>query len=112
MLHNDEVRGQLDQTKSRHQDVVMLLQDNLRRYVGLVSPAVAENFVKRMFTKKRLPGQNTIRGYTAIASYASPEILQLMVRLPFEVPGWFWRVQYSEFLKLSGIVAGSCVFVD
>jgi hypothetical protein len=80
----------------------MLLQDNLRRYVGLATPAVAENFVKRMFTKKRLPGYNTIRGYTAIANYVSPEILQLMVRLPFEVPGWFWRVQCLEFLKLSG----------
>jgi hypothetical protein len=82
----------------------MLLQDNLRRCVGLPTPAVAETFVKRMFTEKRLPGQNTIRGYTAIASYASPKSLQLMVRLPFEVPGWFWRVQYSEFLKLSGMV--------
>ena len=112
MLHNDEVRGQLDQTKSRHQDVAMLLQDKLRRYVGLATLTVAENFLRRMFTKKRLPGRDMVRGYTTIASSVSPEILHLMVRLPFEVPGWFWRVQYSEFLKLSGIVAGSCVFLD
>ena len=107
-LHNCEVRGQLDHTKPRNQDVTLLVQDNLKRYVGLATSAVAESFVRRMFSTQRLPGQKTIKGYIAIASYVSSEILERMVGLPFEVPCWFWR-EHCEFIKLSGTSYGICV---
>ena len=103
VLHNGEVREQLDQTKSRHQDVVMILQDQMRKHVGLASASTApENLVKRMFSKNRLPTRGMIKGYITFASFASPDILKQMVDFSFEVPAWFFRDLAVEFLKLSG----------
>ena len=45
MRHNGEVREQLDQTKARNQDAILILQYQMKRDVGLTEEAL-ENVVK------------------------------------------------------------------
>jgi hypothetical protein len=101
MRHNDEVREQLDQTKGRTQDVILILQYQMKRDVGLTEGAL-ENLVKRMYSKTRVPGVKIIKGLIVFARSAAPESLERMVDFPFEVPFWFFRELVYIFLKLSG----------
>ena len=113
MYQNDEARAQLDVWKTRNQDVVAVLQLKMRRHVGLprieaVPHQLLPAIVKSMFSHARVPGRDAIKGLIAFAKSATPQMLGLMVRFPFEVPGFFFR-ELASFLKLSGV--WSCWYI-
>jgi hypothetical protein len=112
MYQNDEVRAQLDVWKTRNQDAVAALQLKMRRHMDL--PRIAEvpdqllpAIVKSMFSHARKPGLIMIKGLIAFAKSATPQMLDLMVSFPFEVPGFFFR-EIASFSKLSGVVRLVC----
>ena len=109
MLHNSEVREEVDQTKPRNQDATLLLHDRIKRDVGrdggAAPPDVAlshDSIVKSMYSKTRLPGRDVRLGFVLFAVSTPREFLETMVAFPFEVPGWFFR-GVAEFLKLGGV---------
>ena len=102
MRHNDEVREQLNQTKGRNQDVILVLQDQMKRDVGLTKEAL-EHLVRSMYSKSRVPGNKVIKGFILCAVSVTRELLERMVDFPFEVPSWFFRELPVVFLKLSGV---------
>ena len=63
--------------------------------------------VKSMFSHARKPGLIMIKGLIAFAKSATPQMLDLMVSFPFEVPGFFFR-EIASFSKLSGVVRLVC----
>ncbi len=94
MYHNDEVRAQLDVWKTRNQDAVAALQLKMRRHVNLPRVAAVPDrllpaIVKSMFSHARMPGRITIKGLIDLAKLATPQLLDLMVSFPFEVPCFF-----------------------
>jgi hypothetical protein len=101
MRQNGEVREQLDQTKARNQDAILILQYQMKRDVGLTEEAL-ENVVKSMYAKSRVPGNKIIKGFIMFAKSAAREWLERMVDFPFEVPSWFFRELVPVFFKLSG----------
>jgi hypothetical protein len=102
VLQNGEVREQLNQTKSRHQDIILHVHDALRRYASHGEAPTAEDCVKCFF-KTKPPTAKIMAGYILIANNVSTHVLKKMVALPFEVPAWFFKCLAAEFLKLSGM---------
>ena len=103
LLHNDEVREELDQTKSRHQDAAKVFQDIMRTQAGSVDAAGGEALVKRMFSPQRVLARNLISGIINFAKNATSEILDLMISFPFEVPAFFFKKCVADFCRLSGL---------
>ena len=111
MYQNDEVRAQLDIWKTRHQDAVAVLQWKMRRHVELPRTAALTDQVltaiaKSVFSHARTPGRHIMKGLIAFAKSATPQLLDLMVSFPFEVPGYFFRDKLASFSKLSGVWSG------
>jgi hypothetical protein len=110
MYQNDELRAQLDLSKTRNQDAVTVLQSKIKRHLDLprfapVPDRLLPAIVMRMFSHARVPGRITIKGLIDFAKYATPHLLDLMVSFPFEVPGFFFR-ELPSFSKLSGVWSG------
>jgi hypothetical protein len=109
MYHNDELRAQLDVWKTRNQDAVAVLQLKMRRHADLTAAVVTDQLLtaiaKSVFSHARTPGRHIIKGLIAFAKSATPQMLDLMVSFPFEVPGFFFR-ELPSFSKLSGVCSG------
>ena len=110
MYQNDEVRAQLDVWKTRNQDAVAALQLKMRRHIDLrrvaaVPDRLLPEIIKSMFSHARMPGRITIKGLIDLAKSATPQLLDLMVSFPFEVPNFFFR-ELPSFSKLSGVWSG------
>jgi hypothetical protein len=110
MYQNDELRAQLDLSKTRNQDAVVVLQLKMRRHdslprVAAVPDKLLPAIVKSMYSHARMPGLIMIKGLIAFAKSATPQLLNLMVSFPFEVPGFFFR-ELASFSKLSGVWSG------
>ena len=107
MQLNDEFRAQLDESKTRNQDVVKVLQGIMSRNIGLSRFTAIEDerlpaMVISMFSSRRRPGREHIKKLIDCAKSASPQLLDLMVSIPVEVPVFCFKELFQLF-RLSGV---------
>jgi hypothetical protein len=109
MRQNCECRAILDLSKNRNQDVAKILHGKIIRDARIssgrrsITDGVLVNFTKSMYSEGRVPGLDLIRGLIATAKSFSPQLFDVMLGFPFEVPRWFFTKCLAAISKLSGV---------